>query len=150
MAKKPPTNTRKKKEERFLAHLSEVPNVSRAAKISGFDRSDAYRKRQQDESFAAAWDDALEKGLDAMEDEAIRRGCEGYEEPVFHKGEQVATIRKYSDNLMMFMLKGRRGDKFKDRFQGDINATTQQNHTHNVSDRVDQFFQSLKEKDSKS
>ena len=37
---------------------------------------------------------ALELGCDALEDEAVRRGCEGYLKPVFHQGKEIGAIRE--------------------------------------------------------
>ncbi len=75
----------------------------------------AYNWRKGDEAFATAWDEALDAGTDALEDEAVRRAHEGVEEPVFYQGEEVARVRKYSDNLLMFLLKGRRPERFRER-----------------------------------
>ena len=56
----------------------------------------------------ADWAAAVELGCDALEDEAVRRGCEGHLKPVFHRGKEVGAIREYSDVLLIFMLKARR------------------------------------------
>ncbi len=41
---------------------------------------------------------------------------EGVEEPVrWYKGEAGGMVRKYSDVLLIFLLKGLRPDKYKDR-----------------------------------
>ena len=37
------------------------------------------------------------------------------EEPVYYQGEVVGQVQRYSDTLLMFLLKGRRPEKFKDR-----------------------------------
>ena len=48
------------------------------------------------------------------------RGGRQYE----YQGSQVGTVRRYSDTLLIFLLKGRRPEKFKDRVAhgGDANA----------------------------
>ena len=51
-----------------------------------------------------------------LEAEVIRRGAHGIDEPVFYQGKVVGQIRKYSDNLLMFMLKGLRPAKFRDNY----------------------------------
>ena len=53
-------------------------------------------------------------GAEALEDEATRRAAEGVDEPVFHQGAQVGTIRKYSDTLAIFLLKGAMPEKYRD------------------------------------
>ena len=35
-------------------------------------------------------------------------------EPVFYHGQVCGTVRKYSDTLLIFLLKGARPDKFRD------------------------------------
>ena len=67
-----------------------------------------YSCRAGDRAFASAWDVSLEIGLDALEDEAIRRAREGVEEPVFQGGLRCGSVRKYSDLLLIFLLKSRR------------------------------------------
>jgi len=99
--------TTKKKAE-FLDLLAEIGNVSRAAKACNLPRRTLYSCRAVDRAFASAWDVSLEIGLDALEDEAIRRAREGFEEPVFHGGLRCGSVRKYSDLLLIFLLKSRR------------------------------------------
>jgi hypothetical protein len=70
----------------FLAALREVPVVSRACEAVGIERSTAYRRREADQAFAEAWDDAMETGVDRAEQEAFRRAVVGFEEPVIHQG----------------------------------------------------------------
>jgi len=53
-------------------------------------------------------------GMEALEDEAIRRGKDGIEEPVFYQGEVCGHVRKFSDVLLMFALKANRPEKFRD------------------------------------
>lgn len=103
-----------KKREKFLEILSKTSNVSEAAKAVGMSRHGVYDVRNTNAGFAKEWDDAVETGLDALEREAIRRGMEGVEEPVFYQGDEVARVRKYSDTLLIFMLKGGRPEKFRE------------------------------------
>ena len=50
-----------------------------------------------------------------LEDEARRRALQGVEKPVFREGRQVGTVTEYSDTLLIFLLKARRPEKFRDR-----------------------------------
>jgi hypothetical protein len=38
---------------------------------------------------------------------------------VFHQGQECGQIREYSDTLLIFMLKARRPEKFKERFAAE-------------------------------
>lgn len=57
-----------------------------------------------------------------MEDEAFRRAVNGTEKPVYQGKELVGHVREYSDTLMIFMLKARRPEKFKDRVASEISG----------------------------
>jgi hypothetical protein len=99
----------------FLAALREVPVVARACGAVGIERSTAYRAREADETFAQAWDDAMEEGIDKAEQEAFRRAVEGTEKGVWHQGQLVGSERVYSDALMALILKGRRKKVYAER-----------------------------------
>ena len=59
-------------------------------------------------AFAAAQDEAAQ----LLEDEAVRRATEGVLEPVFYQGEECGAVRRYSDGLMQFLLRGFRPQKY--------------------------------------
>lgn len=105
------------KEAMFLAALSETANVTASAKRAGLARTTVYEWRADNEQFKARWDAAVELGTDALEDEAMRRAKDGVTEPVHYKGERVDEIQKYSDTLTIFLLKGRRPEKYRERFE---------------------------------
>ena len=104
----------RKKEELFLSVLSECGNVQAAAKKAKLVRRSLYRKRDKNKAFAAAWDEAAALGAEALEDEARRRSYEGWEEPVWHHGRQCGTIRKFSDTLLIVLLKAHKPEKYKE------------------------------------
>lgn len=126
----------------FLEALRNVPVVRHACEVAGIGRTTAYEARERDESFAQAWDDAMEEGIDRAEQEAFRRAVVGFEEPVIDKGrlayryeryedEEGAehyrlqldangqpiplTVRKHSDALLALYLKGRRKKVYAER-----------------------------------
>lgn len=101
--------------EQFLSVLRETCNVSEAANAVGLSRSRMYVVRDEEPEFHALWDEAIDSATDALFREARRRGYDGYEEPVFHQGKQVATIRKYSDRMLEILMKGHRPEMFVDR-----------------------------------
>ena len=70
--------------------------------------------RRHSEDFAAQWREALEEGSDLLDAEARRRAVTGIDEPVFYKGEVVGSITKYSDSLLMFLLRAHRPQMFRD------------------------------------
>jgi len=68
-----------------------------------------------DEAFAAAWDDAVNQGTDVLEAEALRRAKDRFNEPRFYEGDVCGHVRKYSDTLLIFLLKARRPEKYQGR-----------------------------------
>lgn len=122
-----------KKRARFLEALAERGNVSDACAAAKLPRSSAYDWRAADAAFAAAWDLALDEAADRMEAEAHRRAMEGVEEPVFGSlGHQMGTgevgrITKYSDTLLIFLLKAARPEKFRERVEQKHTGAVQVN-----------------------
>lgn len=117
MAAAKPTDkaTPKKKDEIFLATLAECGNVTRAAEAAKLNRCHLYRRRNDDPAFAKAWDEAAAIGVAALEDEARRRAYEGWKEPVYYQGEECGTVRKFSDTLLIVLLKAHMPDKYQER-----------------------------------
>lgn len=102
---------------RFLTVMIETGgNVRAACRSIRISRTAAYAWRREDEDFRKAWDLAMDLSTQALEDEAITRATTGRNRPVFYQGRVVGSIRERSDLLLMFMLKARRPDKYRDRF----------------------------------
>lgn len=102
-------------QEAFLERLGECASVLHACIASKLPRRTVYNWRNSCSSFKAAWDKALELGTDALEDEAVRRAYHGNTKPVFQGGKQVGSVTEYSDTLLIFLLKARRPDRFRER-----------------------------------
>ena len=77
-------------------------------------RAAAYKARRTNKRFADKWEEAIDVATDAMELEARRRAMSGVEEPIYYKGQQVGYARKYSDILLMFLIKAQRPAKYRD------------------------------------
>ena len=91
-----PTNRTAKKEKALLDALRNGLSISSASRAAGIHRSTYYAWRETHPDFATAADDAIEEGTDGLEDEAMRRAMTS------------------SDTMLIFMLKGRRGDKYRE------------------------------------
>ncbi len=116
------TSRTPEKDAAFLDTLRDGASVSASCLAAAYGRASVYEWREADEAFKAAWDDAADEGTDRMEDEAYRRAVRGTTKPVFQGGKRVGEVQEFSDTLMIFMLKGRRPEKFKDRSTVDMNA----------------------------
>lgn len=110
--------TPKKEEPRwwlpFLNALSQTGNVLLACKSAKVIRRTAYKHKGIHPSFRRRWEEAQEEAVEALEAEAWRRATKGVEEPVWHQGRQVGAVRKYSDTLLIFLLKGNAPTKYRE------------------------------------
>src|SRR6266498_3630877 len=80
----------------FLAALEQTGSVTAAAEAASINRWTAYDNRRSDPEFSRLWDEALDAGADALEDEARKRAFAG------------------SDVLLMFLLKGLRPQRWRE------------------------------------
>ena len=120
-----------KKRSKFIESLRETGgNVTLSCELSDISKRAVYDWRAVDSNFAAAWDEAVEAGTEDLESEARRRALIGVEEPVYYQGDICGTVRKYSDTLLIFLLKGRRPDKYRENVKQEIVGTVE--HTHKV------------------
>lgn len=135
------------RQKAFLAAYATSGNISAAAKLSKVHRSQHYDWIDADPAYAAAFAAAHDEAADLLETEARRRATVGVAEPVVYKGSLTheplfdkdgnlkrnekgevqfsktpLTIRRYSDVLLIFLLKGARPQVYRDNFKGE--ATT--------------------------
>ncbi|MEP7294029.1 MAG: hypothetical protein ABI835_19740 [Chloroflexota bacterium] len=64
------TDVTPEKKVRFLSELSKMPNIARACRLARISRQTAYRYRESEAEFAAAWDEALTEGVESLEESA--------------------------------------------------------------------------------
>lgn len=110
------------KKELFLEYLRRNPNVTKACAMAGISRTWIYHWRQEDEEFANEWKEALKIGVEALEDEMMRRAFDGVDKPIYYKGEKIDTIKQYSDLLAIFLAKGALPEKYRERIESDQNV----------------------------
>lgn len=107
------------KKARFLEALEDCGHVKNSATIVALNTGTLYRWRKEDPAFAEAWDEATKIASMHLEDEARRRAF-GYDEQLHYQGHLTGdVVRKYSDTLLIFLLKGNNPEKFKDRVSTD-------------------------------
>lgn len=76
-----------------------------------------WRHDASDPAFLAAFRQADGIRGERMEDEAWRRGHDGWEEPVYQGGQLVGTLHKHSDTLLIFSMKGEMPGKYRERVE---------------------------------
>jgi hypothetical protein len=110
----------------FLEGLAKYGIVACACEEAFISRTTAYKWRSDDAAFAVAWEAALEAAIDRMEKAAITRAVDGVEETMFGADGPVGSKRRYSDTLLMFLLKRHR-PAYRE------NTTTNVNHSGQIT-----------------
>ncbi|MGL5422693.1 MAG: hypothetical protein ACRDAJ_06935 [Serratia fonticola] len=110
----------------FCTALAASGHIGRACQATKLSRASVKAWRSRYEDFDKAVEYALELGTEMLEDEAVRRAQLGVDEPVFYKDAVVGSVRKYSDNLLMFLLSARRPEKYRKDAQVNINIDVAQ------------------------
>jgi hypothetical protein len=142
----------------FLAALRENGVVRDACEAAGIGRSTAYDARDADPEFRAGWEAALQEAADLLVREAVRRARVGVREPVIHQGRLCGvwvdadgrvvaegtvgatmiplTVTRYSDTLLIFLLKGARPEQYRESAKvvvaGDPAAPIKNEHSGTV------------------
>jgi hypothetical protein len=98
------TQLTKKKQAELLAMFAVGWAVANACKALNISKQTVYGLRERDPAFALAWDEAKEIGKNELELECRRRATGWTETRIGANGEPYEVYR-YSDNLLMFMLK---------------------------------------------
>jgi hypothetical protein len=92
---------------KFLELIGKGKSITGAARDASVSRYALYQWRKEIPQFGAAWDEALEAGLDALEDKARELAEEG------------------SEKLLMFLLKAGRPEKYRENIEvrGNLHLT---------------------------
>lgn len=104
------------RQREFIELLAETGSVRSACRRMGVGEYGVYnlRRRPDAASFRAAWETALDLGVQRLEDIAMDRALNGVEEPVYSYGELVGTRVVHNDRLLMFLLRNRAPERFAD------------------------------------
>lgn len=82
---------------------------------------------QYSEAFAEAFEMATNMYVETLEAEADRRAVKGVPKGIYYQGKKVGEEHWYSDNLLMFRLKAKKPDEYRE----------VQEHRHKVSGKVE-------------
>lgn len=121
---------------RFFAKLAERGNVTEACLASGVCRKTLYKyvalgekrgARKAHREWLERYKEAKEAAMDRLEAEAFRRAHDGVDEPVVGRvGKDqdgvVTSVRRYSNTLLVFLLKAHRPQTYKDRVAQEISG----------------------------
>lgn len=104
---------------RYLMYLARFGLKNSAAQYAGVS-SEAVRfySKNTNPDFADAINEAMDIFKESLEQVALRRAVDGWEEPVYQKGELVGTIHRHSERMLEMLLKRHIPD-FKDNLRID-------------------------------
>lgn len=114
-------------QQTFLTVLGEGYSPTLAAKTAEAPRKTFYDLRENNDTFAAAWDAAVEAGTQHLEDVAVRRATVGVAEPIMYKGKVKLHVHKPSDLLLMQQLNARAAAKYRTNVKLEANVDVSKN-----------------------
>ena len=126
----------KGRKEAYLAALRATGSMRAAARLaspgcSGEGPHSTFRMAMQREpAFAAAVHDAMDDALGRLEAEAMRRAVDGYQRPIYQRGELVGHETVYSDHMLLTLLRARAPEVYSER--RDVHVSGHVEHGHNV------------------
>lgn len=104
------------KQQVFLAaYIGSSGNLTHAAKIAEVSYVVHFMWLKESELYVAEFEKAKPLAKEHLRDSAIKRAEDGVQEPVFQGGELVGWKNKFSDTLMLALLKGAFPGEYKDR-----------------------------------
>ena len=83
----------------------------------------------ENEEFAEAWEEAKREAFDLLEFEAIRRARQGVREPHFYQDQIVGHVNKFSDTLLIFLMKAGQPGRFRDNVSHEHSGSVGQEHS---------------------
>lgn len=95
----------KAKEEVFLTVLAETCNVTRACEAAGVGVTSVYRRKKENAAFRAAWLAAIAIAYQQLELVLLERAFNGTEKVVNVRPGAAGTMREYSNQLGIALLK---------------------------------------------
>jgi hypothetical protein len=117
--RKDPAAEQAHEQEHYLAGLRKFGTLIHACQLAHVSPHKIYGWREFDADFVLREHEAQEHLTQDLEREALRRAFEGFDRPVYQKGELVGFEKIYSDSLMAMLLKARRPSVYRE----NINLT---------------------------
>lgn len=94
---------REKAFEVFLASYRITGKVQRSAALAGVSCRAIQKWRQEFPEFEEEFRESHIAWVEHLKTEIYRRAVEGWDEPVYQKGELVGTVRKFDSKLLMYL-----------------------------------------------
>lgn len=121
MGRTPANKIPRKTLEEFIELVGSGVGKTKAAEALGFSRFALQRAIGREPELKEALDRAWYDGAEPIIEELTRRGVEGWDEPVYQKGELVGFTHKFDTVAAIFAVKGRRPE-YKENPRIDISS----------------------------
>lgn len=108
---------------KYLMFLARYGLHMRAAQYAAVDAETVRTHKHEDPPFAEACDHALKIFREGLEQEALSRAMDGWDEPVYQHGRLVGQIHRKSERLLELLLKSNYREKYGDNIQVDQKVT---------------------------
>lgn len=138
-----PESVKKQRQSAFLEAYVTCSTVTGAARATG-EADTTHYEWVKDPEYAAAFVEAEKRAIAHLETELFSRVYQGTDEPVIYQGElcyqkdkngrktdKPLTIKRKSDTLLIFALKGKKPEVYRDNL--NVNTTLNANLTSNVT-----------------
>lgn len=120
----------------FIKTFAQTANVLASCRASGVDRSTVDEWREHDVTFTVRYHTAERDAIDVLRAEAFRRAVQGVDEPLTSMGkivmvkgddgkERPLTVKKYSDSVLLALLKARAPEMKESTTKIDITSNGQ-------------------------
>jgi hypothetical protein len=121
----------------FLRAFAQRGIILDGCETAHVSRNLVYYWKEEDEWFDLLFQAATEEAADRLEREAYRRAYDGVDEPVIYQGlptevedkdtgaKRFLTVKKYSDQLMMLLLKGNKQEKYRENVKSTVDLQGQ-------------------------
>lgn len=106
----------------FLEYYAKCGNIKMTSRRLKLDKKYHYYWLRNDPEYYEKFQQVRQIAIGDMEDEAHRRAMEGFTIPIYQKGMKVGEMTQFSDNLLMFLLKGAAPERFRDNWKGQEKA----------------------------
>lgn len=130
------------KEDVFLSVLAETCNVTRACEAADVGVTSVYRRKKENAGFRAAWLAAIAIAYQQLELVLLERAFNGTEKLVSVRAGEAKTMREYSNQLGIALLKMHRDSA------ADAEFELPADEIEEVRERLIRKLQRLKQRDS--
>ena len=132
--RRPITRLTESKKAAFLLAFGKLGNITGAADAANICPKTHYNWLDSDPDYQAKFKEAFDRACAETEAEIRRRAIDGWDEPVWHKGEMVGTVRKYSDTLLIFRAKRLMPDLYRENHKVDLSGDLNVNNAKQLTD----------------